>query len=88
MLFNSIEFAIFFPIVFVLYWFVFGKKLRLQNLFVVVASFVFYGLWDWRFLFLVAFTSFCSWGCGMLVQKFREEGERMFCEELNSINVL
>lgn len=74
MLFNSIEFAIFLPIVFILYWFVFGKKLRLQNLFLVVASFVFYGWWDWRFLVLVAFTSFCSWGCGMLVQEFREEG--------------
>ena len=62
MLFNSIEFAIFLPIVFLLYWFVFGKNLKLQNLFVVVVSYIFYGWWDWRFLFLIAFTSACSFG--------------------------
>ena len=67
MLFNSIEFAFFLPVVFLLYWHVFGRNLRLQNLFVVVASYVFYGWWDWRFLLLIAFTSFCSWGSGMLM---------------------
>ena len=68
MLFNSIPFALFLPIVFLLYWFVFQRKLKLQNFFVVAASYVFYGWWDWRFLILIAFTSFCSWGCGMLMQ--------------------
>ena len=74
MLFNSIQFAIFLPIVFLLYWFVFDRfiskskwQLRLQNAFVVVASYVFYGWWDWRFLLLIAFTSFCSWGSGILI---------------------
>jgi len=74
MLFNSIQFAIFLPIVFLLYWFVFDRfiskskhQLRLQNAFVVVASYVFYGWWDWRFLLLIAFTSFCSWGSGLLI---------------------
>ena len=76
MLFNSIEFAIFLPIVFLLYWFVFDRflgkskhQLRLQNAFVVVASYVFYGWWDWRFLLLIAFTTFCSWGSGILMQR-------------------
>ena len=76
MLFNSIQFALFLPIVFLLYWFVFDRfiskskwQLRLQNAFVVVASYVFYGWWDWRFLLLIAFTSFCSWGSGMLMQR-------------------
>ena len=76
MLFNSIQFAIFLPIVFLLYWFVFDRfismskyQLRLQNAFVVVASYVFYGWWDWRFLLLIAFTSFCSWGSGLLIYK-------------------
>jgi D-alanyl-lipoteichoic acid acyltransferase DltB (MBOAT superfamily) len=68
MLFNSITFAIFLPIVFMLYWFVFNRNLQLQNLFIVVTSYVFYGWWDWRFLFLIAFTSFCSWGSGILMQ--------------------
>ena len=76
MLFNSIEFAIFLPVVFLLYWFVFDRfvskskhQLRLQNAFVVVASYVFYGWWDWRFLLLIALTSFCSWGSGLLIGK-------------------
>ena len=73
MLFNSLEFAIFLPIVFLIYW-VIGYahindrlKLRLQNAFIVLASYVFYGWWDWRFLLLIAFTSFCSWGSGLLI---------------------
>ena len=76
MLFNSIQFAIFLPIVFLLYWFVFDRfiskskwQLRLQNAFIVAASYVFYGWWDWRFLLLIAFTSFCSWGSGLLIGK-------------------
>ena len=76
MLFNSIQFAIFLPIVFLLYWFVFDRfiskskwQLRLQNAFVVVASYIFYGWWDWRFLVLIAFTSLCSWGSGLLIIK-------------------
>ena len=68
MLFNSIEFAIFLPIVFAIYWLL-NKHLRWQNLFVVVASYVFYGWWDWRFLILIAFTSFCSWGSGLLINQ-------------------
>lgn len=68
MLFNSIEFAIFLPIVFAIYWLL-NKHLRWQNLFVVVASYVFYGWWDWRFLILIAFTSFCSWGSGLLISQ-------------------
>lgn len=56
MLFNSIDFAIFLPIVFFLYWFVTNKNLRLQNTLLVVASYVFYGWWDWRFLLLLFLT--------------------------------
>lgn len=71
MVFNSIQFALFLPIVFAIYWLL-KKNLKLQNLFVVIASYVFYGWWDWRFLFLIAFTSFCSWGSGALIDKSRE----------------
>ena len=68
MVFNSIQFALFLPIVFVMYWLL-RKNMRLQNLFVVIASYVFYGWWDWRFLILIAFTSFCSWGSGLLIER-------------------
>ncbi len=71
MLFNSIEFALFLPVVFLLYWFVFRRSVRAQNLFVVAASYLFYGWWDWRFLFLIAFTSLCSWGSGLLIERYR-----------------
>ena len=67
MLFNSIEFLFFLPIVFFIYWGVVGKNLRWQNAFIVLASYVFYGCWDWRFLILIAFTSFCSWASGLLI---------------------
>ncbi|MFN3299861.1 MAG: MBOAT family O-acyltransferase, partial [Sediminibacterium sp.] len=53
MLFNSIDFAIFLPAVFILYWFVLGKNLQLQNLLIVVSSYLFYGWWDWRYLILI-----------------------------------
>lgn len=75
MLFNSIEYLFFLPLVFLIYW-VIGYarvndllKLRMQNAFVVIASYVFYGWWDWRFLILIAFTSFCSWCSGLLIAK-------------------
>ena len=72
MLFNSLAFAVFLPVVFLLYWFVFNRNLKLQNLFVVAASYVFYGWWDWRFLVLLAFTSACSYVSGLLIERYRE----------------
>ena len=64
MLFNSLTFAFFLPIVFLLYWFVFQRNLKVQNIFIIVTSYVFYGWWDPRFLLLIIFTSFCSWRFG------------------------
>jgi D-alanyl-lipoteichoic acid acyltransferase DltB (MBOAT superfamily) len=56
MFFNSLAFAIFLPIVFVLYWFVFNKSKRTQNILLLIASYYFYSCWDWRFLFLLVFS--------------------------------
>ncbi len=64
MLFNSIDFAIFLPIVFLLYWFVANKKLKFQNFLIVVASYVFYGWWDWRFLSLILFSTLVDYAIG------------------------
>ena len=72
MLFNSIEFIIFLPIVFFLYWFVFPQR-KIQNLLTVVASYIFYGWWDWRFLVLIAFTSACSFGSGVLMSRHKDD---------------
>lgn len=60
------------PIVFLLYWFVF-KSLKWQNVFIVAASYLFYGWWDWRFLILIAITTFCSFASGILLEKFEEQ---------------
>jgi len=78
MLFNSLSFAVFLPIIFLLYWFVFQRNLKVQNFFVVVASYVFYGWWDWRFLLLIIFTSFCSWSCGLLMKRTDSREETPF----------
>ena len=80
MLFNSFEFLVFLPIVFVLYWFVFRKR-EWQNLLIVTASYVFYGWWDWRFLFLIAFTSLCSFYSGVLIERFEgsKRRQRLVC---------
>ncbi|PLW98696.1 MAG: membrane-bound O-acyltransferase family protein, partial [Marinilabiliales bacterium] len=69
MLFNSIEFLLFLPAVFVLYWFVVQKNLKIQNLLLLVASYVFYGWWDWRFLSLIAFSSIVDYVCGIQIDK-------------------
>ena len=88
MIFNSIEFLVFLPIVFILYWFVFKKNLRLQNLFVVAASYFFYGWWDWRFLFLIAFTSLCSWSSGILIKKHQDNGTPKTALAVNVANIV
>lgn len=76
MLFNSIDFAIFLPIVFALYWFVANKNLQLQNLLIVVASYLFYGWWDWRFLSLIVFSSFVDFYVGKSLLKTPEINKR------------
>ncbi|MBQ7421418.1 MAG: MBOAT family protein [Prevotella sp.] len=85
MLFNSFEFFVFLPIVFLLYWLVFRSR-RWQNLLVVVVSYVFYGWWDWRFLLLIAFTSACSYASGLLLE--RAEGRRRMQKLVSASNII
>jgi len=76
MLFNSIEFAVFLPTVFLLYWFVTQNNTRIQNTLLLVASYVFYGWWDWRFLFLVIFSSFVDYTICLQLAKNGEPQKR------------
>ena len=85
MLFNSFEFLAFLPIVFLLYWFVFRGR-QWQNLLIVVASYFFYGWWDWRFLFLIALTSLCSYGSGLLMEHY--EGQRRKQKWVSAANIV
>ena len=76
MLFDSIDFAIFLPIVFILYWFVANKNLKLQNALIVVSSFLFYGWWDWRFLLLMIGSASVDYFVGLSLIKQENKFKR------------
>ena len=76
MFFNSLDFAVFLPIVFLLYWYVFNRKIKLQNALIVAASYFFYGWWDWRFLSLIVFSSFVDYFVGIYLSKVNNERKR------------
>lgn len=76
MLFNSIEFALFLPIVFILYWFLSNRNLKLQNTLLLLSSYFFYGWWDWRFLILIVFSSFVDYFIGLQLSKTDNQEKR------------
>ena len=76
MFFNSLSFAVFLPIVFLLYWFVFNKTKSSQNLLLIIASYYFYSCWDWRFLFLLVFSTFLDYYTGIQIEKAKTETTR------------
>ena len=76
MLFNSIEFLIFLPTVFFFYWFVASRNLKLQNLLVLIASYIFYGWWDWRFLSLLAFSTIVDYWVGLRINQVEKKSIR------------
>ena len=78
MLFNSLEFAVFIPVVFLLYWFVFERNIKFQNLLVVVASYAFYGWWDYRFLALLLFSTAVDYSMGRLLENESRPTHRKF----------
>ena len=75
MLFNSIEFIIFLPVVFILYWLL-KKHIKIQNIFLVIVSYIFYGWWDWRFLSLIAFSSIVDFLVGIGLSKTEKSSKR------------
>lgn len=76
MLFNSFEFAVFLPVVFAIYWGVLRQNLKLQNAFLLIASYIFYGWWDWRFLSLIIFSSSVDFLVGLGLEKSEQPGIR------------
>ncbi len=76
MLFNSIDFLIFYPIVFLLYWIFFKNNIAKRNLFLLIASYIFYGWWDWRFLFLIALSSTTDFIIGQLIYKTDKQSKK------------
>ena len=91
MLFNSVEFLLFLPIVFVLYWFVFDKKLKHQNLLILVSSYVFYGWWDYRFLSLILLSTIVDYFIGLGISNqasLKNKRILLWCSVLFNLGVL
>jgi len=78
MLFNSVNFAIFLPVIFILYWFVTANNLRLQNILLLVSSYFFYAYWDWRFLFLLIFSTLLDYFTGLKMNSSHTQHNRRF----------
>lgn len=78
MLFNSVDFAIFLPIVFLLYWFVAKRNLTFQNLLLLFSSYFFYACWDWRFLFLLVFSTLLDYYTGIRMYEAKDVRARKF----------
>ena len=76
MLFNSIGFAIFFLIVFVLYWTAFGKKYKIQNILLLISSYYFYGCWNWHFLILLIFSTSLDYFTGLMMSDTLDKRKR------------
>lgn len=85
MLFNSFEFFLFLPIVFLLYWFD-CKNRKSQNILVVIASYIFYGWWDWRFLILIILTSITSFASGIGMEYYEKNRKKQ--RLISGINII
>lgn len=77
MIFNSATFLIFFIVFFLIYWFINNKlNIRFRNVFIILASYFFYGYWDWRFLGLIILSSIIDFTIGILLNKETKESRR------------
>jgi len=75
-LFNSVEFAVFLPLVFLIYWLYFKDAFKKQNVFLLFASYLFYGWWDWRFLILLIVVSLVNYVIGIKIETGRNDRHR------------
>lgn len=75
MTFASIEYIIFFPIIFIIYW-TLGKNKNTQNILIVIASIIFYGWWDWRFIGLLLVTILSTFFSGYLIQRAGDNNKK------------
>jgi len=78
MLFNSLSFAIFLPVVFFLYWFATNKDYKKQNILLLAASYFFYACWDYRFLFLLIFSTVLDYATGIKMSEAPNQHKKRF----------
>lgn len=74
MLFNSVEFLLFFPVCLIIYWLL--RSIRAQNIFLLLASYFFYAWWDYRFLSLIIFSSAVDWYCGLKIDSLPDKSQK------------
>ncbi len=78
MIFNSVDFGIFFPLVFVIYYIFFSQNSKPRNIYLIAVSYLFYGWWDWRFLSLIILSSIADFITGQLIFKSNHERNRKY----------
>lgn len=78
MLFNSLDYALFLPIFFLLYWLIGSKNLKFQNILILIGSYIFYGFWDWRFLILIFLSSIIDYFAGIKIAETENLGTKKF----------
>lgn len=78
MLFNSLNFALFFPVVFLLYWLATKGRLKPQNILLLAASYFFYACWDWRFLSLLLFSTLIDYCTGLQMNTAKNKARKKF----------
>jgi D-alanyl-lipoteichoic acid acyltransferase DltB (MBOAT superfamily) len=78
MLFNSLNFAIFLPLVFIIYWFATKGNLKFQNVLLLVSSYFFYACWDWRFMFLLIFSTLLDYYTGIKIHDAKNQQRKLF----------
>jgi alginate O-acetyltransferase complex protein AlgI len=83
MLFNSYSFLVFLPIVFISYWYVFSKSKVTQNIFLLFTSYIFYSFWDWRFSFLLAFSTILDYTSGRIIFNTNDALKKKFWMRLS-----
>ena len=91
MLFNSIEFLLFLPVVLFLYWFVFKSNLKYQNFIILISSYFFYGWWDYRFLSLIFLSTVVDYFIGLSILKQdskRKKKQILLCSIIFNLSLL
>jgi alginate O-acetyltransferase complex protein AlgI len=76
MLFNSFIFAIFFIIVFIIYWSLCKKNLKIQNIFILTVSYIFYGWWNWKFIIIIILFTLFNYLTGIIIDTTEKKNKR------------
>jgi D-alanyl-lipoteichoic acid acyltransferase DltB (MBOAT superfamily) len=85
MFFNSLSFAIFLPTVFILYWFATKGNVRLQNILLLVSSYFFYACWDWRFMFLLVFSTLLDFYTGIKICEAKQQRSKLIWLQISIV---